>query len=474
MDNTKQRKIKVADGITDAFIVFLSFLLAFYIRFQLMSGSQTQQQRDAMDVQLLFTGFYAFLLMIAYYFARRYDYYRHIPVAKEIANIVLLNVVGILFYTAFLYFIDLPDFSRVAIGLFLLLSTVFVIAKRLIIIFLLRGYRRKGYNKRHILVVGSGQLARNYVEATRADTDMGFCVDGYVAKNKQPQLGRYFGSYEQLKKILEETIPDEIVIALDPQETQMMNVILTACEHSGVRTSIIPYFNDYLPSHPQIVAFGQYKLINIRAIPLDNLFSAAMKRIFDIVVSAVMLVLTSPILLIAAVGIKLTSPGPVLFCQERVGKNKKPFTMYKLRSMPTDVNHTGWSTDIDTRRTKFGSFIRKFSIDELPQLWNVLIGDMSLVGPRPEIPNYVRKFSEEIPLYLVRQQVRPGMTGFAQIHGLRGDTSIEERVKYDIAYIEDWTWLLDLKILVRTAFGGFMNREKLGKEKGEKMNVARK
>lgn len=378
--------------------------------------------------------------------------------------IAAINTVGILFYMAVLYFADFPDFSRIALGLFYGFSTALVMGKRLVIRWGLRLYRREGYNRRHVIVIGSGQLAQNYVQTTVEEPDFGFCVDGYVASQRRPELGTYLGNYEQLPQILNELSPDELVIGLDSQEYQMMGVILGACEHSGIRTSIIPFFNDYLPNHPQVVSFGKNKLINIRAIPLDNPFSAALKRSFDIAVSALMLIVLSPVLLLAAIGVKLDSPGPVLFCQNRVGRDKKPFVMYKLRSMPVNVDHNGWSTNSDARRTKFGSFIRKFSIDELPQLWNVFIGDMSLVGPRPEIPNYVRKFSEEIPLYLVRQQVRPGMTGLAQVNGLRGDTSIEERVKFDIAYIENWTWMLDLKILARTAFGGFVNHEKVGKK----------
>ena len=168
-------------------------------------------------------------------------------------------------------------------------------------------------------------------------------------------------------------------------------------------------------------------------------------------------------MLIVAIGVKVTGgPGGVLFKQKRVGLNKKDFTMLKFRSMKeNDEEETAWSTDEDPRKTKFGSFIRKFSLDELPQFFNVLVGDMSLVGPRPEIPFFVDQFKEEIPLYLVRQQVRPGITGWAQVNGLRGDTSIKERIEHDIWYIENWTLWLDIKIVFMTVFGGMMNSEKL-------------
>ena len=208
---------------------------------------------------------------------------------------------------------------------------------------------------------------------------------------------------------------------------------------------------------------GDTSLIDLSASPLDNIVMAGLKRLIDIVGSAAILILISPLMLAIAIGVKLSSPGPVFFVQERVGRNKKIFKMLKFRSMRVnDSEKTGWSTDGDPRKTVFGSFIRKTSIDELPQLINVLVGQMSLVGPRPEVPYHVEHFKEEIPQYLVRQQVRPGMTGWAQINGLRGDTSIEERIKYDLWYINHWTPRLDIEILMKTAFGGFVNQEKVG------------
>jgi len=229
-----------------------------------------------------------------------------------------------------------------------------------------------------------------------------------------------------------------------------------------VRLSLIPFFNDFFPTHVRMERVGKSKLIDMRATPLDNLMAGAVKRVIDICGSVFGIIVLSPVMLITAIGVKLSSPGPILFKQDRIGLNKKPFKMLKFRSMRVNTTEqTGWSTDTDPRKTKFGSIIRKFSIDELPQLFNVLKGDMSLVGPRPEVPHYVRQFKEDVPLYLLRQQIRPGMTGWAQVNGLRGDTSIEERVKYDIWYIENWSLWLDIKILFKTVFGGMINSEKI-------------
>ena len=188
--------------------------------------------------------------------------------------------------------------------------------------------------------------------------------------------------------------------------------------------------------------------------------NAFFKRSFDILVSILLLVLLSPLFAIIAIAIRLSSPGPVLFRQERVGLNKKTFYMLKFRSMRVnDTQDTAWSTRQDDRRTKIGSILRKTSLDELPQLWNVLKGQMSLVGPRPEIPCFVEQFRETVPLYMVKYQVRPGMTGWAQVNGLRGDTSIPARVEHDLWYIENWSFGLDILILLKTAFGGMINDE---------------
>ena len=274
---------------------------------------------------------------------------------------------------------------------------------------------------------------------------------------------RYLGGYDKMEVTLDEPGIDEVVVALDAAEMHMLTRAFAACDKHGTRITMVPFYNDYLPARPTIDVLGDCKLINIRQTPFDNILNAFIKRAMDVVGSLVLIVLTSPIMLGVAIGVKLSSPGPIIFKQERVGLNKRPFMMYKFRSMRVNAaEDSAWSTNSDPRKTRFGSIIRKFSLDELPQFFNVLKGDMSLVGPRPEIPFHVEHFKEEIPRYLVRQQVRPGLTGWAQINGLRGDTDIAERIRYDIWYIENWTVALDIKILFRTVFGGKMvNDEKI-------------
>jgi exopolysaccharide biosynthesis polyprenyl glycosylphosphotransferase len=201
-------------------------------------------------------------------------------------------------------------------------------------------------------------------------------------------------------------------------------------------------------------------IINIRHVPLSNTLNMLAKRAVDLIGSLFLIVLFSPVMIASVVGIKLSSKGPVIFKQERVGLHNKSFQMYKFRTMELQkpqAEAKAWTVKDDPRVTKIGRILRRTSMDELPQLFNILMGDMSIVGPRPERPLFVEKFKEEIPRYMIKHQVRPGLTGWAQINGLRGDTSIEKRVEYDLFYIENWTMGFDIKIMFLTLFRGFIN-----------------
>ena len=261
--------------------------------------------------------------------------------------------------------------------------------------------------------------------------------------------------------ILPENRLDEIAITLGLNEYFRLEEIVALCEKSGVHTKFIPDYNNIIPTKPYTEDILGLPVINIRYVPLSNTFPAAVKRLMDIAGSLVCIVLFSPVMLVSAIVIKLTSPGPLIFRQERVGLHNRPFQMYKFRSMVVQSEQAekkAWTVKDDPRVTKFGKFMRKTSIDELPQLFNILKGDMSLVGPRPERPFFVEKFQEEIPRYMVKHQVRPGLTGWAQVNGYRGDTSIRKRIEYDLYYIENWSIGLDIKILFLTVFRGFVNK----------------
>ena len=463
MIRENQKILNMIHAITDGVLLFLSYLIATYIRFYIMYGSNPGLY--LVWNREYFTGAIIFALVeiVVFYFAHVYSVTRRTSMLKENVRIAEMGFLSILILMAFLYFTRLVDFSRIAMGIYFVLSTGILLLKRLVLRYILKKYRRKGYNQKHVVLVGDGLLARQYLDGINDHPELGYTVDGYVSRVDKEGLGKRLGSYEEIETILDAPGIDEVIIALEAHEAQHMKKIVSSCDKAGIRICIIPYFNDYIPVQPSVDIIGESRIINIRSIPLDNIFNSFIKRLFDIISSLILLIITSPLLLIVAIGVKLTGgPGPILFKQERVGKDKKPFTMYKFRSMKQNSEETtAWSTNEDPRKTRFGSIIRKLSLDELPQFFNVLIGEMSLIGPRPEIPHFVEQFKEEIPLYLVRQQVRPGITGWAQVNGFRGDTSISERIKYDIWYIEHWSIWLDIKILFMTVFGGMVNKEKI-------------
>ena len=254
---------------------------------------------------------------------------------------------------------------------------------------------------------------------------------------------------------------DEVAIALCLKEYYKLGDMVAICEKSGVHTKFVPDYYKFISTNPVTEDLNGLPVINIRNVPLTNTVNKCIKRLVDIIGSIVCIILFSPIMAVVAVLVKKSSPGPIIFCQERVGLHNKPFKMYKFRSMgvqSASKEQKAWTVHNDPRVTPVGRIIRKTSLDELPQLFNVLKGDMSLIGPRPERPLFVEKFKEEIPRYMIKHQVRPGMTGWAQVCGFRGDTSIEGRIEHDIFYIENWTLSFDIKILFLTVFKGFVNK----------------
>ena len=331
--------------------------------------------------------------------------------------------------------------------------------------YILSRLRRKGFNQKHVMLVGFSDASDQFIDACRRNPDWGYHIYGIVDDIAEVGEGykgvRVVGRISELEHILAQNTIDEIAITLPLAAYAKLDGIVHVCEKSGVHTKFIPDYNNIIHSKPVTEDMDGLPVINIRNVPLTDPVKATAKRAVDICGALVGIILFSPIMLVVATLIKLTSPGPIIFKQERVGLHNKPFMMYKFRSMvqQTEADEKkGWTVPGDPRVTRVGRFIRKTSIDEFPQFFNVLAGQMSLIGPRPERTQFVEMFKEEIPRYMIKHQVRPGMTGWAQVNGLRGDTSIYERVKYDIWYIENWTMSLDVKILFLTIFKGFVNK----------------
>lgn len=460
MIKENQRTLNQINGLTDVLILFPCMILAYFIRFTLFHG---MPGHIGLSYYLMTVLCVSPLFWLLYGLMGLYDSFRAKNFLQEFSLLLRSNTIIFGILLAFFFAFKQFHLSRWTLFVFFALATIAVAVKRWFLRRLLRSFREHGYNLKHVLLIGCGEQAQAYCRAVQNDRTLGFCVDSYLAPRDCLPGISYRGTYDALAHVLERAAPDEVVIALEADEYPYLQSIIASSEKNGVKMSLIPFYNKYMPSRPSIDEVGNVSLVNLRHIPLDNIGNAFLKRAVDIVGSLLLIVCTSPIMLFAAIGVKLSSPGPILFKQERVGLNKKPFYMYKFRSMRVnDKQNTGWSTNSDPRKTKFGSFIRKFSIDELPQFFNVLMGDMSLVGPRPELPYFVNQFKESVPLYMVKHQVRPGITGWAQVNGFRGDTSIQGRIEHDIYYIENWTLLFDIKILFMTVFK-FSNSETIVK-----------
>ncbi len=401
--------------------------------------------------------------VLGYQLTRLYDSVRAKPFQFDVKWVLIVNTIIALASGALYYLFRLTDFSRGALALFLVLSSILVLTKRMFVRAVLSHYRSRGYNLKHVVLIGSGALAKKYAKTIQRTPQYGYTIDGYIGASPALNGLSYLGEWGACGiEVLAKPGLDEVVVALEQEQTHLLPQIIAATEKYGTKISIIPYYNDYIPASATMVSLGECKLLNLRTTPLDYPSNAMIKRLFDIIGSLALIVLTSPLMLFAVIGTLLSSPGPVIFSQTRMGRNKRLFQMYKFRSMRVNTEQeTGWTTSDDPRKTRFGSLMRKTSIDELPQFFNVLKGDMSLIGPRPEIPHYVEQFQETVPLYMLKHLVRPGITGWAQVNGYRGDTSIEERVLCDIWYIEHWSFWLDLRICLRTALGGIINQEKI-------------
>lgn len=463
MIKDNQRYFNRLHVLIDALIIASTYLLAWFIQIKVL----TDKEAGVLPVEVYMLVLIPLIpgMLLLYFAFNLYSAKRVQGRRVELGNVLKANVLGILIFMSVNMLIKQLDFSRGVIFTFFGLNVLFEAIARLIIRNILRDIRRRGMNLKHILLVGYGHSAKEYIDRIIENPEWGYNVTGILDDSVERATAyrgiNIIGRTDDLINILSVNQLDEIAITLGLSEYYKLERIVAQCEKSGVHTKFIPDYGNIIPTKPYTEDLMGLPVINIRYVPLSNTFNAIAKRFVDIVGSLVCIVLFSPIMLITAFLIKLTSPGPLIFKQERVGLHNQPFIMYKFRSMEVQKKQTeqrGWTTRNDPRVTGIGKFIRRTSIDELPQLFNVLKGEMSLIGPRPERPQFVEKFREEIPRYMVKHQVRPGMTGWAQVHGYRGDTSIRKRIEYDLYYIENWTMGLDIKILFLTVFKGFINK----------------
>lgn len=431
----------------DAGIIGAAYFFSWYLRFK--SGFFVQDvgvlpaKTYFSALFLIIPGYLLLYSIFQLYMPRRVKSYR-----KELMDIIRANGIGFMIFILVLYFIKQEHFSRQMLCIFFFINISLEFASRYLIRTILWKMRKQGLNQKHILMIGESQMAEQYMDRLRENPKWGYQVFAHLKDE------------EKLERILEGNELDEVVIALRAKDYGKLERIVDVCEKAGVHTKMIPDFGNVISTRPYIEDVQGIPVIHVRRVPLNIMRNRVAKRAVDLIGATVAIILFSPVMLLTVLVVALTEEGSVIYRQERVGLHNQVFYMYKFRSMimqDEEKEKAEWSTRNDPRITPVGKLIRRTSIDELPQLFNVLKGEMSLVGPRPERPQFVQKFRDEIPRYMVKHQVRPGMTGWAQINGYRGDTSIEKRIEYDLYYIENWTMVFDMKILILTIFKGFFD-----------------
>lgn len=340
----------------------------------------------------------------------------------------------------------------------LLFATVLSSSLRFFYLITIKHFMKNGYQRKSVLLIGGDRVAEKVMNQILSSSSLGYRLYGILADYYHGTLpkGLYLGKLDRFSEIVRSSVVDEVIIVLPLRRERLIIDMVEKCEYEGIRARIVPDFFRIIRSRAELLSIGNIPLIGIRTEPLSLLKNRILKRSFDIVFSLTVLVLLSPLFFLLAILIKVTSRGPVFFKQERIGTNNVKFDMYKFRSMPVQQKETSdtiWTTANDSRVTSVGRVMRKTNLDELPQFWNVLIGNMSVIGPRPERAHFVEQFKKEIPYYKVQHLAKSGVTGLAQVNGWRGDISIEKRVECDIFYMENWSFWLDLKIAWLTVFG---------------------
>ena len=472
MIKNNQSKLNFSHVVLDAAVVAISYALAYF----LIIGSNLgiAGAPGTLAASIYFRALYVIIpvYLVLYLVFNLYTPKRIQSRRREFANICKANIFGLMIFTFVLYAGRnlegigpiLRNFSTRMIIAFFGLNIVLETGFRNVVRIILRRLRARGFNQKHMLLVGYSAAAQGFIERNNANPEWGYHILGILDDDLEEGTKvdgvQVLGDLSILRRILAGNDFDEIVVTLPLDKYEYLKPVVNICEKSGVHTMFVPDYQNIIPTTPYTEDLQGLPVVHIRHVPLTSLFNATLKRTIDLFGAVVALIIFSPVLLISILLVKLTSPGPIIFAQERVGLHNKVFKMYKLRSMYMQMpeeEETRWTTKGDPRVTPVGRILRRLNIDEMPQFINVLKGDMSLVGPRPERPQFVEKFKEEIPRYMIKHQVRPGMTGWAQVNGFRGDTSIQKRIEHDLYYIENWTLGLDFKILFLTFFKGFKN-----------------
>lgn len=376
-----------------------------------------------------------------------------------------LTSVSVLMLLAITFFIREFTYSRIMAVYFWGIATFMLFLSHQLAGLLVKEMYVRGINLRNVLIVGAGDLAQKVVERLDKHPEIGFSVVGYLSHSSK-KVGelikgkKVLAEYQDVARVIRENNVDQLFIALPLKAHDRLEEVLTSLGEETVDIKLVPDLLRYMDLHSGVEELDGIPLINLSESPLYG-WNILLKRLSDIVLSGLAIIISSPIMILVAIAIKLESKGPLIYRQERMGLDRNVFSMYKFRSMKMDAeNQSGpvWAKEKDDRRTRVGTFLRQTSLDELPQFFNVFMGQMSLVGPRPERPVFVDEFKKSIPFYMLRLKMKAGLTGWAQVNGWRGNTSLEKRIEFDLYYIKNWSLGFDVKILFMTVWKGLINR----------------
>jgi Undecaprenyl-phosphate glucose phosphotransferase len=468
MPNGNRNVFSALENYVDMLINVVSIYIAYFFTCLFLTEWLTEMPAVSVNRPQIVIGILVTVIAASFAY-QAFNMYKQSTFTKMGHGTLKIIRVNIVFFGALAVLVAMlgpaegKTFMMVWIAMTTVVSSAFLAFKRRFVIRIKAMLYSKQYILRKVIIIGDNTASiKAYINEIAAAPQSGYMVLGYVGNKSADDVGcEKLGTFPELERVLDAEKPTDVVFAIDSYDKRHLIRLVNICDDRCIKVYFLPVIYGFFKSSKQIEQVGDLPIINIHTTPLDNKFNAAVKRLIDIVGSVALILLTAPVMLFAAIGTKISSPGPILFKQKRVGSMGKTFTMLKFRSMWVNTtSDSAWSKGVDARKTKFGNFIRRTAIDELPQLFNVLVGNMSLVGPRPEIPKFVNEFKKVIPLYMIKHYVKPGMTGLAQIKGLRGDTSVEDRIHEDIAYIENWTLLLDLYILFKTPFKAFNKNEK--------------
>jgi exopolysaccharide biosynthesis polyprenyl glycosylphosphotransferase len=463
-----RQRHRITSGIylaTDLAATLAAFATAWLLRFELVVIPLTKSVPN-FGPYLSLLPFVLVLWPVVFYFHGLYQSRRGRSRVDEVLTILLAVLLATVLLSVVIAWYRPPaapgsheyfTYSRAFLALFALVDLVFVATTRMLARQAMRRVRLSGHNIQRILVVGAGALGREITQKILAHREMGFDVVGFL-DDDPGKLGTLvcglpvLGTLRQAEEILNARNIDQVFLALPLEAHKKMLALLELMARECVDIRLVPDILQYATLNATLEDVDGTPVINLSQVPLQG-WNSMVKRIMDLAIAVAALLVVLPLLPIVALAIWLEDRGPIFYRQERMGLDGEPFMIVKFRSMRVDAESTSgpvWAIKDDPRRTRVGGFLRHWSLDELPQIWNVLRGDMSIVGPRPERPSFVREFKHKIPRYMLRHRVKSGITGWAQVHGWRGNTSIRKRIQYDLYYIQNWSLALDCKILWMT------------------------